>query len=96
MGHISTCKILLQDGFPVNARDHQGYTALHLACMEGHLDVVIELIKFGKDIFFSLFKPREFEWAKYTLYVSPPFLFRIYPKAYFFLEERRKNNFSFE
>ncbi|MFP3023196.1 MAG: ankyrin repeat domain-containing protein, partial [Wolbachia sp.] len=45
-----TVKLLVEKGANVNAADVEGYTALHLAVTEKHLETVRELIKSGANV----------------------------------------------
>lgn len=49
-GDIEEIKQLLVTGLNIESRNQNGKTALHLACENGHLDVVKELIKMGAQI----------------------------------------------
>jgi len=39
-GHMKAVEVLLAGGAPIDARNHIGNTALHFACMRGHVNVV--------------------------------------------------------
>ncbi|WP_264706617.1 MULTISPECIES: ankyrin repeat domain-containing protein [unclassified Wolbachia] len=45
-----TVKLLVEKGANVNAKDVEGYTALHLAVTEKRLEIVRELIKSGGNV----------------------------------------------
>ncbi len=45
-----TVKLLVEKGVNVNAKDVEGYTALHLAVTEKRLEIVRELIKSGANV----------------------------------------------
>jgi ankyrin repeat protein len=49
-GHADTVRILLNRGADVNAKEHNGDTALHGAASAGHIDVVRLLLEKGGDI----------------------------------------------
>lgn len=48
-GDFDACKILLDSGALVDIRDGDGYTQLHAATLQGHLDVVKLLLARGSD-----------------------------------------------
>jgi ankyrin repeat protein len=48
--NLSEVERLLSVGADVNAKDVNGWTPLHWACMKGHVTVVIELMEHGADI----------------------------------------------
>jgi ankyrin repeat protein len=43
-------QVLLDLGWDVNLADEDGETALHLACLEGHLDIVHQLLRAGVEV----------------------------------------------
>lgn len=45
-----TVRLLVEKGANVNAKDVEGYTALHLAVTEKRLEIVRELIKSGAEV----------------------------------------------
>ena len=45
-----TARQLIADGFPIDARNHQGRTALHLAAIHDHVAIAKLLIEAGADI----------------------------------------------
>ncbi|XP_011160890.2 ankyrin repeat domain-containing protein 40 isoform X1 [Solenopsis invicta] len=49
LGDTDGVQDLLNVGVDVNARDVNGWTALHWACKEGHLDIAALLLKNGAD-----------------------------------------------
>ncbi|XP_044729365.1 tonsoku-like protein [Chrysoperla carnea] len=49
-GNIKNVELLLNQGHPVNIRDHSGWTPLHEACIYGFLNIVKLLIDSGADI----------------------------------------------
>ncbi|KAG7660499.1 NAS6 [[Candida] subhashii] len=50
IGSIPTVKLLCEKGnINVNAKDNDGWTALHHALAEGHADVAVELVGLGAD-----------------------------------------------
>lgn len=44
-GQTAMVKIFLDQGWPINSADEHGDTALHFACLEGHGEVVEELLQ---------------------------------------------------
>ncbi len=50
LGEIDKVKELLGQGVPVDAKDHDGWTALMKATYEGHRHIVEELIARGADV----------------------------------------------
>ena len=46
-GELDNVKIMLDAGFPVDYADAEGNTALHMACANGHADVVALLLERG-------------------------------------------------
>ena len=46
---IETVRLLLEDGAPVNARQHGGWTALHAAADHGNEDMVALLLEYSAD-----------------------------------------------
>jgi len=50
-GDLAAAKALIQAGIDVNKAGDLGYTPLHLACMQGNLEMVRLLIDRGADIF---------------------------------------------
>lgn len=37
--------------YPVDVEGDEGYTALHVACLKGHVETVALLVSFGADVF---------------------------------------------
>lgn len=57
VGNISKVKLAIQNGADVNARSDNGYTALHAAALNGHLDVAKLLVLQGANV--SAHSPQE-------------------------------------
>jgi hypothetical protein len=49
-GHLDTCRLLIDKGAQVNAKDSIGCTPLHLAAWKGHIEVLRPLCDRGADI----------------------------------------------
>ena len=49
-GNLEVVKDLVQNGINVNAKDAKHFTALHLASLKGHLDVVVLLLEYGAEV----------------------------------------------
>ena len=49
-GHTEICRLLLEHGAKINARDSKRNTALHLACRNNHVSLVELLRDKGADI----------------------------------------------
>ena len=49
-GHQETCEVLIDNDSPLNPTDVLNQTPLHLACENGHEDVVEVLLKSGADV----------------------------------------------
>lgn len=48
---IQQVKLLLDQGFDINSKNHDGCTALHIAAYRGHQDIIELLLKRGADTF---------------------------------------------
>ena len=46
-GDVRKASQMLQDGFPIDVMDNDNRTALHIACCEGHIEIVRLLIRKG-------------------------------------------------
>ena len=49
-GNLEVVKDLVQNGINVNAKDAKHFTALHLASLKGHLNVVVLLLEYGAEV----------------------------------------------
>ena len=49
-GHLDICRLLIDKGAQVNAKDSRGYTPLHGAAFQGHIKIVCLLCDHGADI----------------------------------------------
>jgi ankyrin repeat protein len=49
-GHLDICRLLIDKGAQVNAKDSRGYTPLHGAAFQGHIKIVCLLCDRGADI----------------------------------------------
>jgi ankyrin repeat protein len=49
-GHVDTCRLLIDKGAQVNAKDFYGCTPLHWAAERGHIEIVRLLCDHGADI----------------------------------------------
>jgi ankyrin repeat protein len=50
-GNLQVIESFLEDRFPVNKTDSDGWTALHLAARNGHNDVIDRLLEAGADLY---------------------------------------------
>jgi ankyrin repeat protein len=49
-GNIDKVQTLLEEGANINAKDEDGFAALHYATLEGHPDIVEILLENGADV----------------------------------------------
>jgi hypothetical protein len=66
-GNLNRVRALLNQGVPVNARNHWGYTPLHYAARGGRLNIVQELLRHGARVNprSSLYGATPLYWAAY-------------------------------
>ena len=49
-GHLAICRLLIDKGAQVEAKDSIGWTPLHLAALRGHVEIVRLLCDHGADV----------------------------------------------